>query len=263
MRDPWTYKGQNGKLLIVAGSEKYTGSPILNGISALRTGIDLVTIAAPRRAADVAACYKPDLITVPLEGSLLLRKHVNQILELEKNNDALLLGGGLGREKETFSAVLEIIKRTKLPIAIDADAIRALEDNWSVLEGKKAVLLPHADEFRQLTGICVLPSAEDRKRKVTKAAKKLNCVILLTGHVDIISNGDKTKLNKTGSVFMTKGGFGDTLAGICAALLTKQEPFEAACKAAYVNGKAGEMLCKEKKQGVIASDIFDYISKIR
>jgi len=261
-RNRWAHKGDFGYVLIVAGSERYTGSPIFNGLSALRAGADLVTIVGHKRAMDIAASFLPDLITYPLDGELGL-KHVPKILELAKNFNALIIGGGLKRAPKTYKAIQKIIKKINLPMVIDAEAVRAVAEDKSVLKNKKAILTPHSEEFRILTGEKVEEDINKRKEKAKRWAKKLGVVILLKGHIDVISDGEKIFLNKTGSPFMTKGGFGDTLAGICGALLARGfSLLEAARVAAFINGKAGELAAKKFGEGVLASDIFPLIEKI-
>jgi NAD(P)H-hydrate repair Nnr-like enzyme with NAD(P)H-hydrate dehydratase domain len=90
----------------------------------------------------------------------------------------------------------------------------------------------------------------------------MGCTILLKGHVDVISDGHATALNKTGDPCLTKGGTGDTLAGMCGALLAMGlDPFAAACSAAYINGLAGELASREFGQGMLASDLVSCIPK--
>jgi len=258
-RDPWSFKGQFGYVLIIAGSEKYSGSPIFNGLAALRSGADLITIVGPKRAMDIAASFLPDIITYPLDGELKL-KHIPKILDLAKNFDSLIIGCGLNRSKETYQAIREIIKKANLPMVIDAEAIRAIAEEKGIVKNKKVIITPHTEEFRILTGEKLKPEIEDRKEKVKRWAQKLKAVILLKGHIDVISDGKKIALNKTGSPFMTKGGFGDTLSGIGGALLARRlKPFEAAQLAAYINGSAGELAAKKYGEGVLASDIFEFI----
>jgi NAD(P)H-hydrate epimerase len=94
-------------------------------------------------------------------------------------------------------------------------------------------------------------------------AKELGTTILLKGNTDLISDGEQTYLNKTGTPYMTKGGTGDTLAGICGALLARKvEPFEAACCAAYINGNAGKVAGMKFGEGLLASDLLEEIPKV-
>lgn len=259
-RNPWTHKGEHGYLLVLAGSKRYSGSPIFNAVSALRAGADLVCCLGPKRAMDIAATFLPDMICHPLFGDILRPKDVPYILDLAKNFDSIVLGSGLGRAPETFKALQEIIEKTELPVVIDADGIRALAQKKRIIKGKSVVLTPHIVEFEILTGKIVRPEVKDRKLKVKKWAKILGCTILLKGHIDVISDGKRVVLNKTGSPYMTKGGFGDTLSGILGALLARKiKPFEAARAAAFINGKAGAKAAKKYGEGTLASDIFEFI----
>jgi NAD(P)H-hydrate epimerase len=262
-RNPWTHKGLHGYVLIVAGSKRYSGSPIFNALSALRAGADLTTIVGPKRAMDIAASFLPDLICYPLDGDYLEEKHLVEILTISRGFNSLVIGGGLTRNKKTLRAIQRIIQKINLPMVVDADAIYAVAKNPKVLKNKMAVLTPQIKEFEVLTGERVYSNVLVRKQKVKKWAKKLATVILLKGYVDIISDGRRVFLNKTGSPFMTKGGFGDTLAGICGALLARNiSPFEGACLAAYINGKAGELAARKYGEGVLASDIFEFIPRV-
>lgn len=263
-RDLWSHKGQYGRLVVVAGSKRHTGSPCFVGMAAYRAGCDLVYIVSPERAANVAANFSPNLITEPLNGDKLVKEHVERIVSLikEVRATALAIGPGLWRDKETLEAILDLIILVNLPMVIDADAIRAVANGKYVLKGKNCILTPHADEFRELTGVSV-KSLNERKKFVMEEANKLNEVILLKGHIDVISDGHKLELNKTGSPLMSKGGCGDSLTGICGALLARGiDTFKAACAAAYINGKAGELAAKNFKEGMLATDLIENIPKV-
>lgn len=263
-RDKWSHKGQYGKLLVVSGSEMHTGSPIFASMAAYRAGCDLVYLASPQRPADVAAHFSPNLITLQLNGKKLEPRHVPRILELIETSriNAMLVGPGLWRSKETYTAIYKLISAVDLPMVVDADAIRAVGHNKKVLKNKQVVFTPHANEFLELSGRKVGINLAQRKAAVQEASRELGGVVLLKGNFDIISDGKRTALNRTGSVFMTKGGFGDTLAGICGAFLARGvDPFTAACAAAYVNGKAGELCAKQYGESMLASDLLEYIPR--
>ena len=266
-REKWTHKGKNSYLLVIAGSKKYTGSPIFNALAALRAGADLVCCLGPERAMNIAAQFLPDIITFPLVGDYLRKKHLPFILKQIPKFDSLILGCGLGRSLETFQVVLEIIKKANLPMVVDADGIRAIsqekEKISSILKEKKIVLTPHSKEFEILTGEKLTTEIGERKEKVKKWAKKLNCLILLKGHLDVISDGQEVFLNETGSPFMTKGGFGDILTGILGAILARKvNLFEAAKAASFINGQAGQLAAEKYGEGLLASDSFEIISQV-
>ncbi|MBI2084181.1 MAG: NAD(P)H-hydrate dehydratase [Candidatus Aenigmarchaeota archaeon] len=276
-RGKWVHKGQFGKLLVVAGSESHTGSPIFVGMSAARAGCDLVYLVGPRRSMDVAANYSPSLITNPLEGKRLEPRHVKTILDMVEVErvTALAIGPGLWRIQKTRQAINMLVRKVDLPMVLDADAIRAVSSIKDGLRGKKIVLTPHANEFLELAGINVSGNINERVDAVRKVAYGINCgksnacplnppiTILLKGHVDVISNGKDILLNKTGNVLMTKGGCGDTLTGICAAMLARSvDTFRAAAASAYINGKAGEWAAKKFGESLLPTDLIEEIPNV-
>lgn len=261
-RKKWSHKGNFGSLLVIGGSRKYSGSPAFNALSAYRSGVDLVTVAAPTRAADIVASFSPDLITYPLDGDYINETHLDDIFVLAGSSDAVAIGGGLEGNKKTLATINKILKGLTIPCVIDADAIHAVAKNKKVLR-KNFVITPHSNEFFVLTGIKPEPDVKKRINIVKKSASKLGCIILLKGYVDVISDGKKVTLNKTGNPYMTVGGTGDTLTGICGALLARGvEPFDAACAACYINGRAGDLAVKKFGEGFIASDLINEIPKV-
>lgn len=271
-RPEWVHKGNYGSVMVIAGSKLYSGSATLAGVSALRAGADLVTVCAPARAAEVAAHTLPDLITYPLKGDHLTRRSVSDILDVAhvRRINAAVLGCGLGRHQTTVASVCRLISKFTVPMVLDADALFAISQRPEVVSGKQIVLTPHAGELAMLLGdrpssnsLGLDQSFDNRIFYTKQAAQKYRAVVILKGHVDIISDGTTTITNNSGSSYMTKGGFGDTLSGIVGALLARGVGlFEAAHVAAYINGRAGELACEEKGEGVAASDIFDFIPKV-
>ncbi len=258
-RGPWCHKGDFGSLLVIGGSVVYSGSPAFAALAALRAGCDLVTIASPERAADIIASFSPDLITCPLRGDFLSGKHLAKLRELSEGKDAVAIGNGLGRREETLLAVNGFLKWNKTPAVIDADAIHAVAKNRDLLK-KNYIITPHIREFYALSGVAVTNDISERAKTVKKVASLLGCTILLKGHADVISDGISVALNKTGTPRMTVGGTGDTLAGIAGSLLAQgTTPFNAACTAAYINGRAGELAAREKKY--LASDLLGRIAE--
>jgi NAD(P)H-hydrate epimerase len=262
-RDDWAHKGQFGTVLVVAGCRDICGSPVFNSISALRAGADLVMVVSPTRSADICARFLPDVLTSPLRGDFLSNEHVPTILALAEESDAVVLGGGLGRSHDIFEVIRKIISGVEKPMVVDAEGLRAIGQNHDILKGKKVILTPHANEMEALIGKKVENDLNERKKVCQELAKATGAAVLLKGHTDVVSNGHDIYLNQTGSPLMTKGGFGDTLAGICGALLSRGlDPYVAAGAGAYINGKAGELACKEFGEGVLASDIFWQIPKV-
>jgi NAD(P)H-hydrate epimerase len=257
-----------GLLLVIGGSEFYSGSPALSALAAFRAGVDMVRIVAPKRAADIIASFKPDLAAYPLKGDWITKEHLSTLISMvesakavSRDKTAVVIGGGAGRSAETQEVIFEFLSQVSVPAVIDADAIHALAKNPQIISGKPFLITPHAYEFFVLTKKEVYKLTDEEKIKaVQEQACRLGTTILLKGKTDIISDGKEVALNKTGSPFMTKGGTGDTLAGIAGALLARGiPPFEAGQAAAYINGIAGELAAKKFGEGLMATDLIEAI----
>jgi len=270
-RDPQSRKYDFGLLLIIGGSEFYSGSPALSAMAAFKSGIDMVRIIAPQRAADIIASFNPNMASYPLEGKRIEKKHLSTLLSMteaakivSRGNMAVVLGGGIGRSEETQKAVLEYLSKISVPVVIDADAIYAVKEKKEVLQGKDVLITPHYFEFFTLTGqeIYKLP-LEEKIKVVNEEAQKLGVTILLKGETDIIADGNDIIINKIGSPYLTAGGCGDTLAGIAGALLARKVPLLLAGAAAtFINVSAGQLAAEELKDSLTATDLIDKISKI-
>jgi len=257
-----------GLLLVIGGSEFYSGSPALSALAAFRAGVDMVRIIAPRRAADIVASFTPDLAAYPLDGEFLQSAHLATLItqtesakSIASGKAAVVIGGGIGRTKETQKVVLDYLQKVSVPVVIDADAIHALPKNSGIISKKPFLLTPHTYEFFILTGreIYKLPY-EEKVKIVQEEAKKLGTTILLKGRTDIISDGESVVLNRTGGPFLAVGGTGDTLAGIAGALLARGvSPFEAGQAAAFLNGLAGEIAGKKFGDSLMATDLINCI----
>ena len=254
-----SHKGQNGRLLIIAGGP-YVGAPTMSGLSALRVGADIVTIAAPEKIIDSVASFSPVFTFHPLcddsgKCGILRKSHVPDLLKSSENYDAVLIGPGLGVDEDTVSAVKEFVGSCGIPMVIDADAITALGK-----DGKASVPIvytPHKKEFETLGGKSM------DEYCVTKAAKALDGTILLKGNQDIISDGEYTRMNRKGTPAMTVAGTGDVLSGIVAGLLSKGlSAFNAACLGAYICGMAGEAAFGTLSYGLVATDLIDSIPTV-
>lgn len=255
-RHPDSHKGKNGEVLVIAGSETYTGAPCLASLAVLRGGADLVYLAAPERAAN-AADVNPDLITIPLDGGHFNNAHIPKIKKWLKRSNVLLIGPGLGKEPETEKAILSVIEDCKLPMVIDADAVKALAGNLEVLKGKKAVLTPHRKEFELISKQAADPE------KVKKFTSEHDFVMLVKAPEDIVTDGTRLELNKTGNAGMTVGGTGDVLAGLIAALIAQGlDLFDSALNGAKINGMAGDLCFEKMGYGFIASDLLEKIPEI-
>lgn len=263
------HKGQGGVVLVLGGGP-YAGAPALTALAALRTGADLAIMLTPARAAPIIQGYSPDLIVRGLEGDdldLARRANAAALEEFLPRATALCVGNGMGRAASAFDAVdaaLERASEANLPVVLDADALHAVgERKWKL--PRKAVLTPHAGEFRALTGEALAPEEQQDKRveQARAWAAKLGCTLVVKGHESVISDGVRVKLNGSGNPGMSHGGTGDVLAGIVGALLGKGvAPFDAARLGAWMAGRAGDLAFEEKRFGLLASDVVGAIPSV-
>ena len=260
-----------GLLIVIGGSDFYSGSPALAAMAAFKSGVDMVRIIAPKRAADIIASFSPNLAAYPLEGKWLEKKHLATLIEMTESaktvshgKTAVVIGGGMGRSEETQGVILEYLARISVPAVVDADAIHALSKKPGIISGKPFLITPHTYEFFVLTGreVYKLPQ-EEKIKAVLEETDHLKTTILLKGRTDIISDGKSVALNKTGGPFLTVGGAGDTLAGICGAILARGiDPFLTAQVAAFINGLAGEIAFKKLGEGLMATDLIEAIPEV-
>ncbi len=255
-RRPDSHKGEAGRVLIIGGGA-YTGAPALSGMAALRSGADIVTVAVPKSVAGIVASYSPNLIVRKLSKKRLHMQDIPVLEELIQAHDVVVIGMGLGRDDETLSAVREILPMCSR-VVVDADGLAALEMPLSRY-GCEMIVTPHAGEFKVLSGDEVSTEPDKRVSMVNRFAAENGAVVLLKGPEDVISNGQGARVNRTGNPGMTVGGTGDVLAGITGALFARNSAIEAAAAAAYICGRAGDMVYEELGMGLLATDVIDNI----
>ncbi len=268
-RDLYSKKGDYGRILVVGGSDVYSGAPALAGMAALRTGADLVSVLAPEPVVSAIRSYSPNLMVTTLGTQVLLPETVDSVIEHATNNNVVALGPGLGLEQQTKVAVTSIVEKLvkmKTPLVLDADGLKALASSELKLDSDLTVLTPHWGELsilmdEDLGDDTLLPNRVDQ---AIACAKKYSSVVLLKGPVDVIADPNgKFKLNRTGVPAMTVGGTGDVLTGIVAALLSTDLPaFRAACAAAFVSGMSGEMAFDVRGDHIVATDCIENIHKV-
>jgi ADP-dependent NAD(P)H-hydrate dehydratase / NAD(P)H-hydrate epimerase len=246
VRGKKAHKGAGGEVLVIGGGP-YQGAPYLAGLGALRAGADIVRIASP--------VFEPipDLIYEWLEGDKIEPVHTERLVALAERADVVVCGNGLGAESH---AVVGAIAPHCIKGVFDADALRL---PLPAAKGE-TIYTPHAGEYSRITNTALPNDTIGSARMARKAG--IRGTILLKGHTDIITDGTRVRFNRTGDPAMTVGGTGDVLAGVAGALLCHLPAFEAACIAAYVCGKAGELVAAERGSGMLASDLVDRIPSV-
>lgn len=241
-REQDSHKGDYGKLLIVAGSEGYTGAPVFAAQGALRSGAGLVYLGVPRDVYPMVATRCSSAMPFPLPDD------TEQLVERARSCDVVLAGPGMGRSPRAQKIVFRLIEDIEGPLVLDADGLNALEGQTQRLRTRTGltVLTPHDGEFARLAG-CSLP-LNDRVEQAAELAQDTGCVVVLKGHETLtVDPQGRVWRNTTGNPGMAKGGSGDILAGMIASLLGQKQltgcvscPGELVAWAVHLHGAAGD-----------------------
>ena len=259
------HKGDFGKVFILAGSEGYTGAPVLAANAAVRVGAGLVFLGVPREIYPIVAVKCDEAMPFPLP------EEYDKILEKAKSCDAALIGPGLGRKPETEELVLRMLADLDIPVVLDADGINALSGHIDILDKRSAptVLTPHDGEFQRLTG-CALP-IRDRLAAARDFAKAHGCVLVLKGHGTVTAASEgRAIVNTTGNPGMAKGGSGDVLAGMLAGFLGQKhlngphtDLAERTAAVVWYHGLAGDRCAAELGEyGMTPTDMIRAIPQV-
>ncbi len=255
-RDPTAHKGDFGKVLIVGGGP-YAGAPALSAQAALRAGADLAYVACPETVAEAVQGYGEDLIVRSLSGERLAPEHVPELLSMAEEMDCVVIGPGLGDAGGTLEASGSFLSGFEGTAVVDADALSVVPD---VETAATLVCTPHQGELRRMGGETA-DDPDERADLVSAFAAELGVTLLVKGERDIVSDGERTRHNRTGNPGMTVGGTGDVLAGATAAMACVLDPLPAASLGAYANGRAGDLVVEEFGYGLVASDLLEALPR--
>jgi len=266
LRQPWVHKGSCGKVLVVAGSQGFTGAAALASSAAVRSGAGLVTLGIAASLQPVMAGKLTEVMTRPLPetawGALGLDA-IPYIQKLAAECDVVAAGPGLGREEETAEVVRETVQTARCPLVLDADALNALAGYTDILLESEAlaVLTPHPGELSRLTGLSVESINADRLTVAREAAASWGCIVVLKGPGTVVAFPDgEVFINSTGNAGMATGGTGDVLTGIIAAFIAQGlSSHDAAVAGVYIHGLAGDIAACPGTIGMTAGDLLQAI----
>jgi ADP-dependent NAD(P)H-hydrate dehydratase / NAD(P)H-hydrate epimerase len=241
-------KGMYGHVLVVGGSYGTAGAPAMASLAALRAGAGLVTAAVPKSILEMVAAVAPELMLAPLqegtgnrEQRTDKRSDADDAVSLEalptlreliqsKRISVVALGPGLSTKGEAPEFVRRFVADCSLPMVIDADALNAFAGQTNLLDGsgRTLVLTPHPGEMARLTGLTVAAVEADRIHLARSFATEHKLTLVLKGWRTLIAHSDgRIAVNTSGNPALAKGGSGDILTGIIAAMLA-QFPNDAA-----------------------------------
>jgi ADP-dependent NAD(P)H-hydrate dehydratase / NAD(P)H-hydrate epimerase len=263
-----SHKGTFGHALLLAGSTGKSGAAVLAGIAALRTGAGLVTIATPEAVQPIVAAGAPEYMTTGLSatkaGTLSLRNLTDgTFFDLEDGKSVLGIGPGLGTHKQTQEFVRTVVAQTELPVILDADGLNAFAEDGESLSKRKTKFLaitPHPGEMARLMGVSTKEVQADRVSAARESAERWNAHVILKGfHTIIAAPNGELFVNTTGNPALAKGGTGDVLTGVLAALTSQfgtADWLRVLALSAYLHGAAAAALgLPPDRSGVLAHEI--------
>ena len=241
-----SHKGQNGKLLVIGGSELFHAASMWALEVASRI-VDMVFYASVPVNEEIVKKQKHrfhDGIVVPK----------GELGEYIKEADCVVIGPGMERGEEIQNKVDRLLgKYPEKKWVVDGGALQMMDKK---LLSKTMIITPHTKEFKRVFGL------EANEMNVKKMAEKYECVIVFKGRKDMVCDKNQCVVNATGNEGMTKGGTGDVLAGLIGALYCKNKAFLSASCGVYLNGLAGDRLYVQSGSYFNASDLVKEIPKV-
>jgi hydroxyethylthiazole kinase-like uncharacterized protein yjeF len=261
-------KGKFGHVLVVGGVWGKAGAPSMASLAALRAGAGLVTAAVVESIVGTVAAVAPELMISPLvEAQGLLRNLEGDRLErLMKGITVLAVGPGLGTDGDASEFARELVAKTTVPVVIDADGLNAFAGKTELLKGagRTMVLTPHPGEMARLVGMTVKQVEADRVGLARRFATEHGLTLVLKGWRTLVAHPDGSiAVNTTGNPSMAKGGSGDILTGIVAAMLAQfpHDVARAVEAAVYLHGLAGDFAAHAMDEHtVLATDTVKHLS---
>lgn len=260
-------KGMYGHVLVIGGARGKSGAPAMASLAALRTGAGLVTAAVVPSILASVASVTPELMTAVLPEGLAGEVTGENLdyEELLERKTVLAIGPGLGQHPSTERFFLDLLEKTKLPVILDADALNILAAHPEKIDGRNRtmVLTPHPGEMARLAGISTKEVQANRESLAREFAIRHHVTLVLKGWRTLIAhpNGGMA-INTTGNPGMAKGGSGDILTGIVAAMVAQysDQVAEAVNAAVYLHGMAADIAVRDQDDHtLLATDTVSHL----
>lgn len=262
-----SHKGDNGSVLIVAGSASMPGAATLAALAALRAGAGLVTVASIDRVCAAVATNVPEALVLPLPEihGVISADAVHVLLEAAHRFDSAVFGPGLTHQQPIKDLLDRLWQSWTKPCVVDADALNSVSEGVKLPKGE-CVLTPHPGEMSRLLHSSTAEIQADRFRTVQHAVESYGKCVLLKGPYSIIGEPAQSMMvNSTGNSGLASGGMGDVLSGITATLLAQElPPYYAISCAAYWHGVAADLCADEiGTAGYLATDVANFLPRAR
>lgn len=258
-------KGMYGHVLVIGGAKGKSGAPSMASLAALRTGAGLVTAAVSKSILPMVAGIAPELMTIPLpedDADDIDSDKVDFDGLLERKT-VLAVGPGLGQKPGAERFLLELMERARVPMVLDADALNILAREKIDGRERRMVLTPHPGEMARLAGLSIKEVQANREPLAREFALKHSVTLVLKGWRTLIAHPDgMVAVNTTGTPALAKGGSGDILTGMIAAMLAQHpdRAGDAVNAAVYLHGLAADFAVREQDEHtLLATDVVAHL----
>jgi ADP-dependent NAD(P)H-hydrate dehydratase / NAD(P)H-hydrate epimerase len=260
-------KGMYGHLLVVGGGKGKSGAPSMTSLAALRTGAGLVTAAVVESILPIVAGVTPELMTIPLKEDAAGDIDPDKVDfdELLEKKTVIAVGPGLGQKPSAEKFLLKLLEKSSVPMVFDADALNILAKHPEKIDskGRARVLTPHPGEMARLAGISTKEVQAKREGLAREFAMRHNVTLVLKGWRTLIAHPNGViAVNTTGNPGMAKGGSGDILTGIVAAMQAQYPELlqDAVNAAVYLHGLAADFAVREQDEHtLLATDTVGHL----
>lgn len=278
IRKRYSNKGDFGKILVVAGSDKVYGAAHLCAKAAYKTGAGLVKVFTDKENKLAIEQSIPEALLETYDSEKLLSLS-GGLTDLEESikesvgwSDIVCVGSGLGTghvSEFIFRGVLKYAKQFNKQLIIDADGINMLAADEALFRSimnleKSVILTPHLKEMERISGKKVDEIRSDLFGTAENFVRKNGVILVLKDASTLIAKKGFTAVSMRGNSSMAKGGSGDVLAGIIAGLnglIT--DSFYATAVAVFIHGMAGERASRyHGMHSGLASNIVDNIENV-
>lgn len=267
-----SHKGSYGRVLLFAGSRGMAGAAAISALAALRTGAGLVTVACPEMIVDIVQVLCPCATCLPLSADA--EEAWSMLETVLERVDAVGAGCGLGQSTwaaEMTAKLTAWLSEHEKPAVLDADALNLMAKAGIRALGNRTLITPHPAEAARLTGGPIAEILADAPKAAQKMEKVYGVSVVLKGTCSVLCAKEGMALNPFGTPAMAKGGSGDALTGIAAALLAGRaagaytmndlQLLQTACA---LHGLAGEMAAERfGERGMLATDLCECIGLVK
>ena len=248
-----SHKGTYGTVLIVAGSGKMGGAPVLCAEAALRSGCGIVKVFTHEKNRSHILARLPEAIVICDDDTETLKK------EIEKA-DSVVLGPGLDTDERAVGLTRVVTENVRGLLVVDADALNILssgQEDVKFSDISNVIFTPHIKEAGRLLKREASSVKKEKLKAVTELSEKYNVTAVLKDARSFISDGDNIVINPSGNSGMATAGSGDVLSGILGGLGARgMRGTDLAVAGVYLHGLAGDVAASKLGEScLIASDI--------